>query len=343
MTAEEKPLVLSAPEPRSLDLIFTLDARKELHRAYDVVEIEPDAVDELEPEVLSRVVYIIGQPPLAGSTIEAMASLRAIFNVESNLIHNMPYEMLFERGIHVLTTGAVFARPVAELGVALALNLARGVVDADLEFRRGMERWGSDGNQGARLLSGSEVGIIGFGDLGRMMSQILIGFRPHIRVHDPWLPPSVLHEAGVESASLDIVLSESDFVFVVASITIENNNLFDADAFKRMRADSVFILLSRAEIVDFNALHEAIRSGHIRAASDVFPEEPLAKNHPMRSAPNFLRSAHRAGALDTAFKQMGDMVLEDMDLMDRALPPMRCKRAERETVARMRSRPVDHN
>ena len=54
-------------------------------------------------------------------------------------------------------------------------------------------------------------------------------------------------------------------------------------------------------------------------------------------------SAHRAGALDSAFKKMGDMVLEDMALMDRGLPPMRCKRAERETVSRMRSKPVSVN
>ena len=87
----------------------------------------------------------------------------------------------------------------------------------------------------------------------------------------------------------------------------------------------------------------AVRSGHIVAASDVFPEEPLAADHPVRSLKGFLRSAHRAGALDVAFKRMGDMVLEDMDLMDRGLPPMRCKRAERETVARMRSKPVTRN
>jgi hypothetical protein len=54
----------------------------------------------------------------------------------------------------------------------------------------------------------------------------------------------------------------------------------------------------------------------------------------------FVRSAHRAGALDVAFKRMGDMVLEDMRLLDRGLPPMLCKRAEREIVSRMRSRPV---
>ena len=63
----------------------------------------------------------------------------------------------------------------------------------------------------------------------------------------------------------------------------------------------------------------------------------------MRRLPGFLRSAHRAGALDLAFKRMGDMVLEDMALLDLGLPPRRCKRAERETVGRMRSRPVTTN
>jgi phosphoglycerate dehydrogenase-like enzyme len=69
----------------------------------------------------------------------------------------------------------------------------------------------------------------------------------------------------------------------------------------------------------------------------------MPPDHPVRRLPGFLRSAHRAGAIDLAFRRMGDMVLEDMALLDRGLPPVRCKRAERETVARLRSRPVSVN
>jgi phosphoglycerate dehydrogenase-like enzyme len=87
----------------------------------------------------------------------------------------------------------------------------------------------------------------------------------------------------------------------------------------------------------------AVRSGHIRAASDVFPEEPLPADHPVRKLEGFVLSAHRAGALNVAFKQMGRMVLDDMALMMRGLPPMTCRRAERETVRRMRSKPVSRN
>ena len=343
MSASSMPLVISVPEPRSLDLIFTPEARARLHARYRIVETTADALAGLPPDVLAEARYIIGQPPISPETLEALKSLRCVFNVETNLIDNMPYPTLFSRGIHVVTTGLVFAEPVAELGLAMALNLARGIVDADLAFREGHELWGGDGNASARLLSGADVGIIGFGDLGKALNRVLSGFRTRTRVFDPWLPPSILAEHGVEPAPLDTVLSESDFVFVVAAVTNDNQGFLGAESFARMRQGAAFILLSRAGVVDFDALMDAVRSGHIVAASDVFPEEPLPADHPVRSLPGFLRSAHRAGALDVAFKRMGDMVLEDMDLVDRGLPPMRSKRAERETVSRMRSKPVDRN
>lgn len=339
----DRPLVISAPAPRTLDLIFTPDALERLHRRYRVIEADPENIAGLGSAVLSEARYIVGQPPLSADTLERMPRLRAVLNVESNLIDNMPYDVVFRRGIHVLTTGQVFAEPVAEMGLAMALNLARGIVDADVDFREGRERWGGEGNKSARLLSGSEIGIIGFGDLGKALNRVLSGFRAKIRVHDPWLPASVLLDAGVEPASLETVLAESDFLFVVAAVTSDNKGFLGAKAFAAMRPGAAFILLSRAGVVDFDALIAAVESGHIRAASDVFPEEPLPLGHPVRRLPGFLRSAHRAGALDIAFKRMGEMVLEDMELMDRSLPPMRCKRAERETVARMRSKPVTVN
>jgi phosphoglycerate dehydrogenase-like enzyme len=342
MTETNRPLVISAPAPRTLDLIFTPEARALLHGRYRVVEADPANIARLGTETLAEVRYIIGQPPLDEETLDRMPGLRAILNVESNLLDNMPYEVIFRRGIHVVTTGQVFAEPVAEMGLAMALNLARGIVDADIAFREGRELWGGEGNRSARLLSGSEIGIIGFGDLGRALNRVLSGFRATIRVHDPWLPASILSDNGVEPASLDTVLTNSDFIFVVAAVTSENEGFLDAKAFARMRRGAAFILLSRASVVDFDALTAAVESGHILAASDVFPEEPLPLDHLVRGLPGFLRSAHRAGALDVAFKKMGDMVLEDMDLMDRELPPMRCK-AERETVKRMRSRPVTVN
>lgn len=335
-----RPVVISAPEPRTLEMIFAPEPLRRFRTAYEVIDCAPEAIGDLPAPLLASARYIVGQPPLSGDLLERMQGLRCIFNVEGNFLNNMPYDGLFRRGVHVVTTSAVFAEPVAEMGLAMALNLARGVIGADNDFRAGREVWGLDGNGSARLLSGAEIGFIGFGDLGRALNRLLTGFRPRVRIYDPWLPAPVLRAQGGEPASLDDVLAQSDVVFVVASVTSENQGFLDAAAFARMRRGAAFILLSRAGVVNFDDLVAAVAAGHIVAASDVFPEEPLAADHPVRGIEGFLRSAHRAGALDVAFKRMGDMVLEDMSLIDRGLPPVLCRRAERETVEMMRSKPV---
>ena len=335
------PLILSCPLPRSLELIFAPELLADLRARYRIVETTDEGLAALPDDVLARARYIIGQPPMDEALLARLTTLRCVFNVESNLLDNMAYEAAFARGIHVVTTGAVFAEPVAEIGLGFALSLLRNIHGADADFREGREAWGGDGNGAARLLTGAEVGILGFGDLGRAVARVLTGFRPRLRVYDPWLAPSRIVAAGAEPASLDEVLAQSDVVFVTAAVTSENQGFLGAKAFALMRTGAAFILLSRASVVDFPALVAAVGSGHIVAASDVWPEEPLAQDHPVRAVKGFLRSAHRAGALDSAMKRMGDMVLEDMDLMDRGLPPLRCKRAERETASKMRSKPVD--
>lgn len=338
-----RPLVFSIPEPRSLDLIFTPVGLAALRKEFRIVEGEGEAGLAALAENIAEIDYIIGQPPLPTSLLSRAGRLKAVLNVESNFLDNMDYETCFSRGIHVLSTGKVFAQAVAEIGLGFALALERNIAGADRDFRAGRELWGGDGNGEARLLSGGNVGIIGFGDLGKALNRLLEPFRARVKVHDPWLPDSVLVEAGTTPASLDEVLATSDVIFVVAGVTTENGGFLGAREFSLMRRRASFVLLSRAGVVDFDALMAAVASGHIKAASDVFPEEPLAPDHPVRKLDGFLLSAHRAGALDAAFKDMGRMVLEDLRLMARGLPPLAMRRAERETVARFRSKPVTRN
>jgi phosphoglycerate dehydrogenase-like enzyme len=337
--ADNRPLILSIPEPRSLALIFTKEDEARLRRDFRIVE----GSDSILEENIAESAFIIGQPPLPTHVLSRAKKLKAIFNVETNFLDNMDYDFCFAHGIHVLTTGKVFAVPVAEIGLGLALCLERDICGADRDFRAGRELWGGDGNLQARLMSGGNIGFIGFGDLGKALHRLLAGFRARIRVFDPWLPVGLLQDAGVEPSTFDEVLTQSTVIFVVASVTSDNGGFLGAAEFSKMRKGASFVLLSRAGVVDFDALMAAVKSGHIRAASDVYPEEPLPPDHPVRKLDGFILSAHRAGALDIAFKQMGKMVLDDMDLMMRGLPPVICRRAERETVHRMRSKPVNRN
>ncbi len=337
------PLVISVPEPRSIDLIFTKIDESLLRSRYALVEGEGPTVSSTIVDNIAEATFIMGQPDLSTELLQKAKNLKAIFNVESNFLDNMDYDYCFAHGIHVLTTGRVFAGPVAEIGLGLALSLERNIVGADRAFRNGKELWGGDGNAEARLMSGGKIGFIGFGDFGRALHRLLAGFRATISVFDPWLPNSILADQGVLPASLDEVLTTNDVIFVVASVTSDNGGFLGAPEFAKMKRGTSFVLLSRAGVVDFEALMAAVKSGHIRAASDVYPQEPLPVDHPVRKLEGFILSAHRAGALDVAFKQMGRMVLDDMDLVTRDLPPMACRRAERESVRRMRSKPVSKN
>ena len=338
-----RPLIISVPEPRSIELIFTKQDEQVLRSRYALVEGEGSTLAGTVVDNIAEATFIMGQPDLSTDLLQKAKNLKAIFNVESNFLDNMDYDFCFAHGIHVLTTGRVFAAPVAEIGLGLALSLERNIVGADRAFRQGKELWGGDGNAEARLMSGGKIGFIGFGDLGRALHRLLAGFRASISVFDPWLPNSILEDQGVTPASLDEVLTTSDVIFVVASVTSDNGGFLGAAEFAKMKQGTSFVLLSRAGVVDFEALMAAVKSGHIRAASDVYPQEPLAADHPVRKLEGFILSAHRAGALDVAFKQMGRMVLDDMDLITRGLPPIACRRAERESVRRMRSKPVSKN
>ncbi len=90
-------------------------------------------------------------------------------------------------------------------------------------------------------------------------------------------------------------------------------------------------------VVDFDALTKKLAAGELLAALDVFPEEPFALDHPLRRLDNVILSAHRAGGPSEAYYLMGEMIVDDLTQIFQGLPPVRLQRAERETVARLRS------
>jgi len=335
-----RPLVLLDPAPRTATEILSPLRRERLEAAFEVVERGDASPAEFLAEHLSRASFVVGQTPLDAETIERAPRLRAVINVEGNFLPNVDYQACFRHGVRVLTISPVFARPVAELALGLTLALARDIHGAHADFAAGRERYGLDGNHAARLVAGGTLGFVGFGDLGRAIHALFAGFRCRTLVHDPWLSADVLARDGFEPASLADVLRASDVVQVVAAVTDESRHLIGATELALMRPGASLVLLSRADVVDFPALLDACREGRVRAATDVFPDEPLAPDHPARATPNLLLSAHRAGALDSALLEIGERVVGDLELMAAGLPPQNCKRAEPELVGRSRSRPV---
>ena len=333
--------IFLAPHPRSLTEIFHQSDLEHLRKLGELVIHEgADVTDDVFETSVTNADIIVGQFDLPQSRLERIPQLKAIFNVEGNFLPNVDYQYCFRHGIRVLTISPVFAEPVAELALGLAIDLGRGVSRSDQDFRDGTEKYGLAANQEVQSLFYQTVGFLGFGDLAKALLPLLVPFRCRVRVYDPWLPRELIIEAGCEACSLENVLRQSRVIFMLASATAENKAFVGAPQFAQMQPGTIFVLVSRAAVVDFDAMIQAAQSNHIRVATDVFPDEPLPGDHAARSTRGVLLSAHKAGALEQTLKRIGTIVVADVEMISRGLPPVVCKVAQPETVDRFRGKPV---
>lgn len=342
MITKNRPVILLDPYPRSVDLIFDPETKARLDALGEVIWHDgPPAAPEHIDRHLPQTAILIGQSALPRERLDRAPQLRAVFNVESNFLPNIDYAECHHRGIHVLSTAPVFAKPVAEMALGLALSSVRRLHEADAAVRSSRESlYGENDNYDSILLHGRTVALVGCGNVGRALLPLLRPFQGQILVHDPWIHPAVLREMGVTPVSLDECFSRGTVVFLLAATTTENAGKIGRDHFARMPRGGLVVLVSRAGIVNFDDLLDAAASGQIRAAIDVWPEEPIPRDHRARHTPNTLLQAHRAGNIPEIWPWMGQMVVDDIEQILQGLPPMRCQRAQPELVTRLRSKPV---
>jgi phosphoglycerate dehydrogenase-like enzyme len=298
----------------------------------------PDDVVEAH---LPEAVAVVGQTDLDASRLARAQRLRAVINVEGNFLPNVDYEACFARGIHVLVASPAFAPSVAEAALGMAIDLVRGISAADRAMRAGTEAYELEANRGCFLLAASDVGVIGLGDLGRELVRLIAPFRCRVRAYDPWLPDLAIRAAGAEPCELDELLRTSRVVFVFAGATTDNRAMLARRELELMPEGAALVLMSRAAVADVDAIVELAAAGRLRAAIDVWPREPVPAGHPARGVEGLLLSPHRAGGMPEAFQAIGRLVVADLELILRGLPPVACRRAERETVGRLRNRPID--
>lgn len=332
-------VILLDPYPRRIDRIFDEPTKRRLERLgrvlwHDGSPASAEHIDRHLPEAIA----LIGQSPLEKARLDRAPHLRAVFNVESNFLPNIDYLECHRRGIPVMSTAPVYARPVAELVLGMAISLARRMHEADAALRMGKEFKGD--NHDSFLLHGKPLAIVGYGNLGRALLPLLRPFSREILIHDPWIHPAVLRELDVIPASLDECFTRARVVFLLAANTSENSGQIGKKHFDSMQRGSVVILASRAALVNFPELLAAAESGQIRAGIDVWPEEPVPADEPGRRTRNTLIQAHRAGSIPEIQPLIGQIVVDDLENILAGLPPQRCQRAQLETVSRLRSIPV---
>ncbi|MGW0228573.1 NAD(P)-dependent oxidoreductase [Actinopolymorpha singaporensis] len=332
----DKAKVLLDPHFRKMTEIFSAADLERLHATADVVwgRDDPMPAEDARRE-LSEATAVVCSEWRYGPLPDETPDLRAVISVSGAFPNALDYQACRARGIRVLSAAPAFGRQVAEMALGLALASCREIAAGDAAMRAGDERWLHAGNATTFMLYDQPVGFIGYGALARSLQPLLAPFGVRIRAYDPWLADGFLRRQGVEPVSLTELLEASRFVFVLAAPSSENRALLSRDLLERVRPDAVVVLVSRAHVVDFDALTELVLAGRFRAAIDVFPDEPLAPDHPIRRARGAVLSAHRAGSVREGMWDIGEMVVDDLEAIAAGLPPRRLLAAEPELVGRV--------
>ena len=127
-------------------------------------------------------------------------------------------------------------------------------------------------------------------------------------------------------------MAASRLIFVLAVPSSSNKALIGRELLELIKPDTVFLLMSRAHVVDFDALTELLLAGRFRAGIDVYPEEPLAREHPIRGAQFAVLSSHRAGAQAEALHNVGRITADDLEAVCAGLAPQVMQQAQPEFI-----------
>jgi len=243
--------------------------------------------------------------------IHACPSLRAVASCSVGLDH-VDIKALTARKIPLGYTPGVLVETTADLAFALLLSAARRIVEADRFVRDGnwtpARKWEPDMLVG-RDLSGATLGIVGLGEIGRAVARRAHGFGMRII---SWTRSGRTAD-GIESVSLERLLSESDFVSLHVALAPETRNLIDAQAIGRMKPGAVLINTARGGIVDELALASALGEGRLAAAGlDVFEKEPVALDHPLLSLSNVVVAPHIGSASIATRTKMAELSVDNL-------------------------------
>jgi glyoxylate reductase len=243
--------------------------------------------------------------------IDACPRLRVISNYGVG-IDNIDIAAAQRRGIAVGNTPDVLTAPTADLAFALILACARRVPELDKLVRDGgWKDWGPTSWLGNDV-TGTTLGIVGYGRIGRAVAQRARGFEMQ-----------VIHSSRSGGVPLTELLATADYVSLHCPLTPDTYHLIGEHELALMKNSAILINTARGKIVDQNALTQALISGTIAGAGvDVTDPEPIPVDDPLLSAPNLMVLPHVGSATYSTRAQMAEMAVDNLlaGLESRPLP-----------------------
>lgn len=268
----------------------------------ELVRLNAKTPQELVPHVLDADALIVQWCQIPRELLGQMKRCRVIsrYGIGVDMID---LAAAGEFGIPVCNTPDYCIDEVSTHTLTFLLMLNRQVLPQHLHVREG--KWGPPVPTPPARLSTQTLGVVGMGNIGRVVIQKAAPFGLKMLVYDPYLSAEAASEAGVEKVDLPELLRRSDYVSLHCPLTDETRHLISTDQFRQMKPTAYLINMARGPIVDQAALVEALTSGTIAgAALDVFEKEPPAADEPLLRLDNVIFTPHLSSWSAQSFVQL---------------------------------------
>jgi len=247
-------------------------------------------------ELKDAEVVVITPYQAFGKSLLALAPELKLLLVHGSGYDRLDLEALSERCVCVANAPDYVADAVAEHALALTLATLRNVITGDKHVRSGEWCEGAAPRKFLGLqLAGRKVGIVGLGRVGARAAALFKAVGASVTYWSRRRKVEVEHALGIRFEDLEELLSTSDVVVISVALTPSTRNLIGRRELSLMKEGALLVNVARGEVVNMDALIDALQEGRIKAALDVFPEEPLPKGHPLTRLSNVILTPHVAG------------------------------------------------
>ena len=293
-------------------VLFPEDCKKDLGTLGDLVVFEsaPASSADLSNRVQEAQVVLLGKAAFTRETFAQAKSLKMICVCHTGF-DNVDLRAATDHGVIVSNVPAYASEAVAEFVFALALDLLRKIQVADILVRKG--EYDCHYYLRNRLLADETLGVVGLGNIGRKVTLIAHAFGMNVLSTTAHPESSRANECGVTFLPLRELLSLSDIVTLHVPLTPETEHLIGAEELRLMKPTAILINTSRGEVVDGNALVDALVNQKIAgAALDVFDRERLPPDSPLTRLENVLLTPHIAYLSDETIRACAKTCVENV-------------------------------
>lgn len=281
--------------------------------------LTPKGPDELQASLGSAIALLVRSETKVTAALLDHAPQLQIVGRAGVGVDNIDVPAATARGVYVVNAPTGNVHAAAEHALTLALALMRNVVPADASIRRG--EWTRSKLMG-RELRGKTLGLVGIGRVGSLVARRATAFEMKIVAHDPFATEGLARALGAELVELDRLLAEADVISLHAPLTDKTRGLIGAAALAKLKPTAILVNCARGEIVDLDALADALEAGRIGgAALDVFPIEPIPADGRIRTAPRTILTPHIAGSTVEAQQNVAvDVARQALAVIDGEVP-----------------------